>query len=179
MRTFLLLLIATQTLAAGVQAQRARVAPATAASVARIAPEQEPGLPLSIEGTVVDAARKALAGVSIYVFQTDARGYYAQNTGRPEDVSRIHGYLRTDPSGKFKITTIRPGHYPNSTIPQHVHLLLKADGQPERAVEIVFSDDARITERVRADAAKERPFYFICSPRVVNGTTHCNVTFVL
>ena len=117
-----------------------------------------------------------MPNASLYVFQTDARGYYAPVNQRAENEARIHGYLRTDRSGEFEVTTIRPGGYPNSTLPEHVHFFVNANGYDERVFEIVFSDDPRMNDRIRSDARTPDSFYSMCTPSRQNATLHCSTT---
>ena len=61
--------------------------PPSPASEARIAPSDEPGEPLRIEGRVTDASGKPAAGVIVYAYHTDATGIYPRGSTR-------HGRLR-------------------------------------------------------------------------------------
>ncbi len=60
----------------GIQAQTAHVAPPDASSTARVAPPREPGTALSVTGVIVGPDAAPITGASIYVYQTDAEGYY-------------------------------------------------------------------------------------------------------
>jgi protocatechuate 3,4-dioxygenase beta subunit len=160
-------------------AQRPRVAPADAPSQQRIAPAGEAGAPLTISGIVVDSEGKAIANASIYVFQTDARGYYSAANQNAEQTARIHGYLRTDRAGRFNIRTIRPGGYPNATIPQHVHFFVNAPGQSERVFEIVFEDDSRMTDRIRSESAQPNSMFALCKPERRGDTQHCDQRVIM
>ena len=166
-------------LAATVEAQRPRTAPADAPATLSIAPQTEPGSRLSIKGRVLDPSGKPVAGASLYVFQTDARGYYAPGNPRGENDARIHGYLRTDRNGEFSVATIRPGHYPDATIVQHVHFFVNAPGAPEKTFEIIFTDDPKLTDQIRNDAKRPDSFYSLCAPEKRNGVDHCEVTIRL
>src|SRR5687767_2908506 len=106
--TRLLLTLPILLIAATAEAQRPRVAPPTAPASLAIAEANEPGARLRIRGRVVDNTGKAVAGASLYVFQTDARGYYSPTNARAEHEARIHGYLRTDQKGEFDVATVRP-----------------------------------------------------------------------
>jgi protocatechuate 3,4-dioxygenase beta subunit len=160
-------------------AQRPRVAPAAAPAALTIAAEHEPGARLRIRGRVLDHTGKAVAGASLYVFQTDARGFYAPNNARAENEARIHGYLRTDQKGEFDVFTIRPGHYPNSTLVQHVHFFVNAPNASEKVFEVIFTDDAKLTDQIRDDAKKPNSFYSLCTPEKRNGVEQCEVTVQL
>lgn len=51
--------------------------------------------------------------------------------------------------------TIKPGSYPDTRNPAHIHYVVNAAGYKERVFEIVFADDPLVNERIRADAARE------------------------
>ena len=65
--------------------------PATLAAIARIAPQDEPGEPLVLEGIVRDAAGAPREGIVVYAYHTDAGGSYPWN---PRAVFSRHGRLR-------------------------------------------------------------------------------------
>ena len=174
MRTTVLALTALL-LAATVEAQRPRVAPVDAPASLSIAVQTEPGSRLSINGRVLDPSGKAVAGASLYVFQTDARGYYAPGNPRAENEARIHGYLRTDRNGAFSVATIRPGQYPDANLVQHVHFFVNAAGSPEKVFEVIFTDDPKLTDQIRNDAKRPESFYSLCAPQKRNGIDHCEV----
>jgi protocatechuate 3,4-dioxygenase beta subunit len=67
---------------------------------------------------------------------------------------RLKALLRSDAAGRYSFTTIRPGSYPGSRVPQHIHYEVAADGHGSRIFEIVFADDPFVTEAVRRDAAQ-------------------------
>jgi protocatechuate 3,4-dioxygenase beta subunit len=130
--------------------------PARWTSSGRIAPEGSAGEPLILEGTVRDAGGRAVAGVIVYAYQTDAGGIYP----RPEPSSglgreavrhgRFRGFVRSDERGHYRFDTIRPGGYPDTEIPQHIHMHVI---EPRRCTywidDVVFDDDPRLTERQR------------------------------
>jgi len=92
--------------------------PATLLSTARIAPADEPGERMRIEGTVFDENGKPLPGVIVYAYHTDAHGIYPRNETEPGPAGRRHGRLRgwakTDEKGRYRFDTIRPAGYPDT-----------------------------------------------------------------
>ena len=128
--------------------------PASLSSVARIAPRDEPGEPLRIEGIVTDRGGRRAAGVIVYAYHTDASGVYPRASTRH---GRLRGWARTDEMGRYRFETIRPGSYPGRTVPQHVHMHVIEPGYATYWIEsIEFSDDPLLSEEKRRDSASGR-----------------------
>ena len=129
-------------------------APANAPARAVVAPESEPGTRLTVSGRVLGKDDRPLSGASIYVYQTDAKGEYIPGgTGASgSDRPRLFGYLRSDARGEYSFSTIRPGSYPNSRNPGHIHFEVVADGHDSRIYEIVFEGDSLIPQAFREQA---------------------------
>jgi protocatechuate 3,4-dioxygenase beta subunit len=137
-----------------------RVAPRDAPSTADVAPPPEPGTRLEVSGVVyAQDGRTPVAGASVYVYQTDERGYYRPDDAMGNRNPRLKALLRTDAEGRYSYRTIRPGSYPGTRVPQHIHYEVSADGQGARVFEIVFDDDPNVTAQVREDATKPGSIY--------------------
>jgi protocatechuate 3,4-dioxygenase beta subunit len=97
-------------------------------------------------------------GVVVYAYQTDATGVYAP-PGRPP---RLRAFMKTGRDGRFAYDTIRPGSYPGTRNPAHVHHQLWGGGYPPQwANDLLFDDDPLVpaAERRRSDALG--PFGFV------------------
>jgi protocatechuate 3,4-dioxygenase beta subunit len=151
------------TLTSGVvlaQGSPQRVAPPGAPASGEVAPSSEPGQRLEVGGTVFAADGKTpIAGASVYVYQTDARGYYRPDDKMGNRNPRLFALLRTDANGHYSYRTIRPGSYPDTRVVQHIHYEVAADGHGSRIFEIVFEDDPMMTEEVRRNAAQPGSIY--------------------
>jgi protocatechuate 3,4-dioxygenase beta subunit len=95
----------------------------------------------------------------VYVYQTDARGYYRPDDAMANRDPRLKALLRTDARGRYSYRTIRPASYPGTRVPQHIHYEVTAEGRGQRVFEIVFEDDPFLSARVRAEAARPGSFY--------------------
>lgn len=123
--------------------------PANIAATSRIAPVGEPGEPMRIEGTVRDASGRAVAGVIVYAYQTDARGLYPRREGTRHGALRA--WARSDASGRFRFDSIRPASYPGTTILQHVHVHVIEPGCCTYYVDdVLFDDDPHLDSAERA-----------------------------
>jgi protocatechuate 3,4-dioxygenase beta subunit len=166
MPVFALVLVAVPALARDVS----RVAPVDAPSSAGVAAPAEPGERLEVTGTVYAAdGRTPVAGASVYVYQTDARGYYRPDDAMGNRDPRLFALLRTDARGRYSFRTVRPGSYPATRVPQHIHYEVAAPGHGTRIFEIVFEDDPYVGERVRAEAARPGSFYSLRPVRLGAG----------
>jgi protocatechuate 3,4-dioxygenase beta subunit len=113
---------------------------------ARVTDDKEKGEPLIIRGRVLRSKNGPPApGASIMVYQTDASGIYSNKSGSPMDVSRLRGRFTSDKDGEYEIVTIRPGPYPDSDVPMHIHVNLFEPGKAPREIfEFFFSGDPRL-----------------------------------
>ena len=137
----------------GFLAQSIHEAPADAPSQGRVAPAGEPGERLTVTGVVVDASGKPIGGASLYVYQADREGYYGVKPVSDNRNPRLHAFLRSAANGAWSFETVRPGSYPNSRVPGHIHFEVGKEGFAPRVFEIVFEGDPFIADQMRTDPA--------------------------
>ena len=94
-----------------------------------------------------------IRGASLYAYQTDAEGYYGVKPASDSNNPRLKVFLRTDADGRWSFTTIRPGSYPSSRAPGHIHFEVAADGMAPRFFEIVFEGDPFVTAEMRKNCS--------------------------
>lgn len=128
-----------------------REAPAGAPSAGRLLPQGEPGMPLRVSGVVVGPAGARISGASLCVFQTDAEGYYGVEPASDNRNPRLKLFLRSDANGGWSFDTIKPGSYPNSRVPPHIHFEVSAPGHASKVFEIVFEGDPFVTPQMRGN----------------------------
>ena len=126
-------------------------APPGAPSTGQLAPCGEPGQALHVTGTVVDASGKPIPGASLYIYQTDHEGYYGVKPASDSRNPRLNLFLRSDAKGAWSFDTVKPGSYPGTRNPAHIHFEVSAAGRAPRIFEIVFEGDQFITDRMRSD----------------------------
>ena len=94
-----------------------------------------------------------IANASLYIYQTDHEGYYGVKPASDNRDPRLKLFLRSDARGAWTFDTVRPGSYPNSRVPSHIHFEVSAAGRAPKIFEIVFEGDPFITEQMRSNAA--------------------------
>ncbi|HET9482017.1 MAG TPA: protocatechuate 3,4-dioxygenase [Candidatus Polarisedimenticolia bacterium] len=129
----------------------------------------EPGAPLVVSGTIyAPDGRTPLEGMTLHVYHTDAKGLYSEDDARKPDgrpASRLAGTMRTDAAGRYEFRTIRPGSYPGSRVPAHIHARIEGPGYPQAWIEdYVFEDDPYLPESIRSRHAAEGSFSPVLKP---------------
>lgn len=124
-----------------------------------ICSDKEPGEPLIVSGTIyAPDGRTPLEGISLFVYQTDATGVYTTSGGDNRN-TRLHGSMRSNAQGKYEFRTIKPGSYPGSRNPAHIHAYVSGPGYPEYWIdEYHFEDDSFISDDQKRRAAAQGSF---------------------
>jgi protocatechuate 3,4-dioxygenase beta subunit len=170
MRSILLLLIAT-TASAQYNLDRCQP-PANAAMAATLTTKEERGTPLVITGVVRDEKGAPVPHVFVRAFHADAGGVY---TALDDQRPRICGVARTDAAGRYRFVTIKPGSYPNTREPAHVHFEMWAKGADVQRALLQFEGDPFLA-RAAGDGrtAVIRPL-----TRDAEGTLRCERDFTV
>ncbi|MBO9659869.1 MAG: hypothetical protein J7527_13700 [Chitinophagaceae bacterium] len=108
---------------------------------------------LAVNGVVFDSEGRPASGVIIYIYHTDTTGVYPKK-GNEKGWARRHGYLRgwmkTNEKGEYKFFTLRPGSYPGSNTPAHIHVTIKEPGKTAYWIDdFVFDDDPFLSAEER------------------------------
>jgi protocatechuate 3,4-dioxygenase beta subunit len=155
----------------------------TGAATAVLIPPGESGEPLIVDGRVLSASGKPAADMTVYLYHTDVQGYYSaggkdeRNPGARN--SRLRGNLKTDAAGRYQYRTIKPGQYPNSGPPAHIHYEITPGQTPMQGFELIFEGDSRLTPEIRQRAAKH-DFFILCAPaKDAQGNLRCKDADVL
>jgi protocatechuate 3,4-dioxygenase beta subunit len=106
--------------------------PADATWKAILVTPAEPGEPLIVRGVIYTSdGHTPIAGARLYVYHTDARGYYNDNHNFA-DPPRIRGWMKTNFLGQYEFRTVKPAPYPGGTNPAHIHPTADGPGYPAR-----------------------------------------------
>ena len=113
------------------------------------------GQKLLITGKIFKVDGKTPApDVILYYYHTNTEGYYENKPKLDKRVSRhgyIRGWVKSDKNGNYSIYTVRPGSYPNSNSPAHIHPSIKEPNSINEYYidEFVFDDDSLLTSSQR------------------------------
>jgi protocatechuate 3,4-dioxygenase beta subunit len=133
-----------------------------------IANDKEPGKKIKVDVTVKDKSGQPVADALIYLYQTDARGWYAADAPHvlayEGDIrhARLFGYVKTDKAGKFELYTVKPSGYPRSDLPAHIHVHVMAEGYQSYVTEFLFDDDERLVGDIREQSVRNQ--FIIAKP---------------
>ena len=134
------------TLACLVERQARNLPAAERPSRIQIAERQEPGTRILIRGTIYDADGSPLPNVKVFLYHTDAAGYYSRPVSNPRQ-ARLHGTLWSDARGQYAFDTVRPAYYADADPPppMHIHTHLEPPGLPAHWVDSYnFEGDSRL-----------------------------------
>ena len=111
--------------------------------------------PIKISGIVYKNDGKTPAkDVILYVYHTNDKGIYPKREGL-KGWGQRHGYLRgwmkTGNDGRYTFYSSRPASYPNTTIPQHIHITVKEPHKNEYYLaDYYFSDDPYLPSNIKS-----------------------------
>jgi protocatechuate 3,4-dioxygenase beta subunit len=156
---------------------------AQSSSITIVTPK-EPGKRLRARMHLIEEDESPSVGALVYFYHTDAKGDYGPNdaqvplTGSDNNYSRLFGYAVTDSHGTIEIHTIRPGGYPDSEFPEHIHVRIFCQDKRSFGAEIWFDDDPRVNREAREEASRDR--IAICPVKVdANGHSSIDATIRL
>jgi protocatechuate 3,4-dioxygenase, beta subunit len=127
--------------------------PGALASTLRLAASDEPGERMVLTLRFRSPVGTPLEGLLVYVYHADATGQYPPAPGAT-GCARFHGALRgwarPDARGQVLVHSVRPGAYPRSTEPAHVHVVVQFPGRRGYYInDLLFDDDTRLTPAIR------------------------------
>jgi len=109
---------------------------------------------IKITGTIYNNDGKTPAkDIILYAYHTDEKGIYPKRSSS-KGWEKRHGFLRgwvkTNVSGNYTFYTLKPASYPNTSIPQHIHITVKEPDKNEYYIaDIYFDSDPNLTESIR------------------------------
>ncbi|HEY7261308.1 MAG TPA: catechol 1,2-dioxygenase [Trebonia sp.] len=152
---------------------------------------EEPGTPLTWEGTITSTDGTPLDGAKLDVWHCDDLGLYSQfSEGQPE--WNLRGILTAGPDGRFKVRTIKPQPYQIPTDgscgrlidaagwhawrPAHVHVKVSAPGHEPLTAQLYFPGDEHNDDDV---ASAVKPELMLAPVSQPDGSLSVEYGFVL
>jgi len=138
------------------------------ANTITISSDKEPGKKIIVIAMIKNKAGEPIADALVYLYQTDARGWYAANAPHvlayegDHRHARLFGYTKTNGNGQLELHTVKPSGYPQSDLPAHIHVLVTAEGYQTYSTEFLFDDDERLVGNIREQSIRNR--FFISKP---------------
>jgi protocatechuate 3,4-dioxygenase beta subunit len=122
------------------------IAPPVMSPAITIAAPDEPGERMIISGTIFRPDGKTPAkGVVLYVYHTDATGYYSKDDDPYNP--RLRGWMKTGDDGRYEFRSIKPAPYPRRDTPAHIHAQIYSDNIAEYGIdEYWFEGDPLIND---------------------------------
>ncbi len=139
--------------------QRSKKAGAIAASAAATCKARMAAPCRGNRGTVYHADGTApFRGLIIYLYQTDASGVY-NHANRGWREPRLRGWLKTGDRGAYEIQTIKPGSYPGSRNPAHIHAIVRLPGDAQEWIDdFLFDGDPFLADQQQQESLKKGKF---------------------
>lgn len=138
---------------------------------------------LKVTGTVFQKDGKTPAeNVIVYIYHTNKNGIY-ETKGDEEGWAKRHGYIRgwikTTSDGSYTFYTFRPGSYPNTTAPEHIHITVKEPNTNAYYIDdIMFEDDKNLTEDFK-NRLSNRAGPGVVLPKLKDGILHVKRDIIL
>lgn len=127
-----------------------RQRPAVLDSVARIAPEEEPGIGMIISGQVLNPDGTTADGVIVHASHRDQHGLDFGPRDESVTTWRLQGWARTDADGRFEFRSIRPAADHLGREPAHIHFTLESAKFGRQWMPSIFlADDPLATAEMR------------------------------
>jgi len=113
------------------------------------------GTPIVVAGRVFDVAGKPVRGALIEVWQANKWGKYEHPvdiTPEPVDPNfKGYGRMLTDPEGRYRFRSIKPGAYPNPGYddwyrPPHIHFSIFGAGVMQRLITQVYFPGEKLND---------------------------------
>ena len=161
------------------EAQRTR--PAEMTSAGRIASANEPGVPLHIQGQIVEPdGRTPARDVVVHAYHRDHDGFDFGKDDRELTTWRLQGWAVTDEQGRFEFRTIRPAPDHMGRDGSHIHITVESSEFGRQwAPTVYFSDDPLVKDQRREQSAEAGEFGWVRDVTTINGVQHTTVRIKL
>ncbi|MEM7081921.1 MAG: hypothetical protein AAF465_04250 [Pseudomonadota bacterium] len=144
--------------------------PLTVLPQARIASDEEPGVPLVISGQVFTPDGRPASGVVVHAYHRDSQGLEFDPQVDLPAAWRLHGWAKTNAEGRFEFATIRPAPDTQGREGAHVHFTLASVAHGRQwASKLFFSDDPLVSPRERDRSRQAGEFGWVRDVQTIDG----------
>lgn len=99
-----------------------------------LAPEGAVGVPLTVDGVVLDTRGELLQGAVLELWHASSAGLY------DNDGTLYRGLVEAGAKGAYEFRTVLPGHYVGRVC-QHIHYMVTAPGHKPLVTQLYFATD--------------------------------------
>ena len=150
--------------------------PVTMTSSGRIAPENEPGIPMIIHGWLFDPDGASAGGIVVQAYQRDSDGFEFGPNDDTLTTWKLQGWVETDAEGRFEFKTIRPAPDHLGREGAHIHFTLESvDFGRQWAPKVFLSDDELVTADQRRRSEEAGEYGWVLEVQTVDSVQHVNV----
>lgn len=147
-----------------------RCKPESLTSSAQIAPDDEPGTPMRIEGKVLKPDESPAPDVDVHAYHRDSDGYEFGPGDRDHHTWRLQAWARTDAEGRFSFDTVRPAADHMGREAAHVHFtLVSKEYGRQWAPKVFLGGDPLVTARQRSRSIAAGTFASVVETQRVDG----------
>ncbi len=150
--------------------------PVTMTSTGRIASENEPGIPLIIQGRLFRPDGTSAGGVVVHAYHRDRDGFEFGPNDNSLTTWKLQGWVETDAEGRFEFKTIRPAPDHLGREGSHIHFTLESvDFGRQWAPKVFLSDDPLVTADQRRRSKEAGEFGWVREVQTADGVQHVDV----
>ena len=146
-----------------------------------IVSQDEPGIPLVVQGQIFKPNGHEVArNVIIHMYHRDNQGFDFGLNDKMLTTWRLQGWAKTNSEGKFEFHTIRPAPDHIGREGGHIHFtVVSAEFGKQWAHKVHFLDDPKITQKEKQQSAAKGQFGWVKEVKPYNGIQHVNVAIKL
>ena len=149
-------------------------------SQGRIASENEPGVPLIIDGQIFGPDGEVAKDIVVHAYHRDDKGFEFGSQDRPLATWRLQGWVKTDAQGRFELQTIRPAADHMGREGAHIHFTIESDDYGRQwAQKIFFADDPLVTEAQKRRSAEAGEFAWVKTAQKIDGVLRVEIKIKL
>ncbi|MEM8889688.1 MAG: hypothetical protein AAGD28_17065 [Bacteroidota bacterium] len=154
--------------------------PAVLISSNRIAPKEEPGIPMLIKISIVNPDLSPANDVWIHAYHRDSMGFDFGPGDNATSTWRLQGWAITDKEGQAEFQTIRPAADHLGREGAHIHITSISDKFGRQwAPTVYLADDPALKESQRLRSQKAGKYGWVVTVEQIEGIQYIEVNIKL